>query len=434
MAAWVKTPAAFFIEGHLKLQLAKLLSLSIAWPMLLSAQTARKSHIDDLIAGARAKVEKSPERAESFVDLANALARRARERSDPAFDREAEDAVGKALRLHPGDFEARKVRVIVRLHQHRFADALEEAQALNKEIPDDNIMYGLVADAQIGLGNYKEAEASAQRMIDMRQVNAPGLQRGAKLRELIGYPDGAIDWWGSALRLTSATDEEERAYIMVQMARLHRQTGKQDLAARDAQQALELVPNYPAGLTELALDRLAEKTQEKAAEAVELLRRRLAASPDLDSGYWLAEALARAHAPDASATAADFEKQALARARESGEASPLVIVYEAEHGNAAEAVRLAAQTAARRHDIETLESYAWALFIAKDFTNARKEIDMALVPGVRNAMFFYHAGMIAMKTNDFDGARKFFKQSLEIDAGSPYTTKVIEQLSILDHK
>jgi tetratricopeptide (TPR) repeat protein len=407
--------AAFFVEEFMRL-----LGLTIACAMVLSA----RSHIDDLVAGARAKVEKSPERAESYVDLANALARRGREKSDPAFDGEAEGAVGKALHLHPGDFEARKVRVIVRLHQRRFADALEEAQALNKEIPDDNMMYGLVADAQLGLGNYKEAEAASQRMVDMRQVNAPGLERGAKIREAIGYTDGAIDWWGSALRLTSATDEEERAWILVQMARLNRQSGKQDLAVRNAQQALELVPGYPAGLTELALDRLG---QEKPGEAVELLRKRLAEAADVESMYWLAEALGRTHAPEAAAAGADFEKAA--RAAGGG---ALLILYEAEHGKAGEAVRLGAQWAARAHDVDTLDALAWARYMAGDYAGARVEMDRALAPGIRNAMFFYHAGSIAMKGNDLAAARRFFKQSLEVDAGSFYAPQAMRLFSGLE--
>lgn len=408
----------------------KFLALTIAAALALCAQTPpRKSHIDDLIAGARLKVEKSPERAESYVDLANALARRAREKSDPAFDREAEDAVLKALRLHPGDFEARKVRVIVRLHQQRFADALEEAQALNKETPDDNLMYGLITDAQLGLGNYKEAEASAQRMIDMRQVNAPGLERGAKLREAIGYPDGAIDWWGSALRLTSATDEEERAYVLVQVARLHRHSGKPDLAARHAEQALTLVPDYPAALTELALARLAQK---KPGEAADLLKKRLAASPDSDSMYWLAEASARAHVPDASAIAASYEKLATMQAVKDGQASPLLLLYLCEHGKVSDAVHRAGQTAARRHDADTLDAYAWALYSAGDFPAAAKQISMALAPGIRNALFFYHAGMIAIKNNDLAAARKFLKQSLETETTSVYMPKLTQILSTLD--
>ncbi|MCU1260201.1 MAG: hypothetical protein JWO80_3086, partial [Bryobacterales bacterium] len=85
------------------------LAVSLLGVMVLPAQEqpARKSHIDDLVAGARAKVAKAPERAESYVELANALLRRAREKSDPAFDREAEDALNKALHLQAGNFEAR---------------------------------------------------------------------------------------------------------------------------------------------------------------------------------------------------------------------------------------------------------------------------------------------------------------------------------------
>ncbi len=389
-------------------------------PLAAAQETASRSHLDDLLAGARAKVQKSPQAADSWVDLANALARRAREKSDPALDSQAEDAINHALRIEPGNFEARKVRVIVRLHQHRFADALEEAQTLNKQIPDENILYGLISDAQFALGNYKEAEASAQRMIDMRQVNAPGLQRGSNIREIIGYTDGAIDWWNSSLRLTTASDQEERAYISVQIARLNRSIGKPGEAARFAEQALGLRPDYPRGLTELALDRLAE---EKPAEAAELLRKRLRLSEDLDSRYWLAEALRQAGKPEEAAAAhAEFAKRA------QGD-SAVEILDRAEHGQAAEAVRLGAEALKKRHDVFTHDAEAWALYLAGDYQAAQKEMELALAPGIRNASFFFHAGMIAKKNNNAAQAAKFLRKSLEVNAGSAEAPAVMRELS-----
>ncbi len=404
------------------------LFLSAACAALLYSQTppAAPSHIDTLLGSARAKAAQNPPRPEYFNDLANALVRRAREKDDPAYLAQAEEAVNRSLRLAPANFEARKARVLIRLQQERYADALEEAQALNKEIPDDNIIYGLVCDAQLALGNYKEAEASAQRMIDLRQVSSPGLQRGAAIRESIGYVEGALDWWGSALRITSATDEEERAFILTQIARVNRTSGKPEVAARYAQEALALVPAYPRALTELALDRMAD---DKPAESVALLKQRLALSQDLASLYWLAQALQATGSPEAGAALARFQKQAIAAAASPKNANAILIVYEAEHGDHALALRLAKEAAGRRHDFATLDAYAWALYGTDAYADAGKQAELALAPGIRDARLYFHAGMIARKNGDASAASKLLRKSLEINAGSPEAQRAMQELA-----
>src|SRR5258707_2085956 len=133
-------------------------------------------------------------------------------------------------------------------------------------------MYGFITEAQNALGNYSESEKAVQRMLDLRSVNGPGFERGAIMREILGYPDAAIDWWNQALQLSSDRDTEERAYIHSQIARVFREQGKYDAAALHAQQGIALCPNYPGAMVELAMIRL-EHNQSK--DAVELLRARL---------------------------------------------------------------------------------------------------------------------------------------------------------------
>ena len=77
------------------------------------------------------------------------------------------------------------------LGQHRFAAALDLATALNRRVPDDLMVYGLLTDANIELGRYYEAaEKSAQWMLDLRPGNIPALTRAAYLRELFGDVEG----------------------------------------------------------------------------------------------------------------------------------------------------------------------------------------------------------------------------------------------------
>jgi tetratricopeptide (TPR) repeat protein len=373
------------------------------------------SFLDQSIHSARERIAREPKHPDGYNDLALALARKERETGDPEFLQQADDAVASSLRIQPANFEGRKARVAIRLRQHRYEDALEEALALNQQTPDDNALYGFISEAQIALGNYKEAEAAVQRMIDLRPVNGPGMERGAVIRELIGYPEAALDWWNSALHLMADRDSEARAFILTQMARIHRETGKYEAAGGYAQQALTLVPGYPPGLEELARILI---DQDKGSEAAPLLRRRLKAGPSVAALYWLARA------EDSAMAGAEFEKAA-----SGAEGSALLIRYLTEHGRAAQAVEAGRAAAKRHHDLFTLDAYAWALFQSGKPVEAKEQMARALAPGMRDAELFYHAGAIAKAAGDAAAAVKYFKHSLEINASSPVSGRVIQELA-----
>ncbi|MDQ6665043.1 MAG: tetratricopeptide repeat protein, partial [Acidobacteriota bacterium] len=351
----------------------------------MSGDTARKSacatwllaftlqaspFVERRIASARELIQKNKNDSRGYNDLAMALAKRFRETGDPAYLKQSEEALGKSFRLAPTNFEGRKARVFIRLQERRFADALEEAQALNKQTPDDNTIYGFIADAQIALGNYPEADAATQRMLDMHRVNAPALQRGAELREVYGDFDGAREWWNSALRLTSASDTEERAWIATHLALVDLHAGKPDGADTILEEALKREPDYPEAIEALARVRM---VQNRAADAVELLRKR-------GNSYLLAQALEKSGHPDEAK-----RMYALLDNRD------LIRYYSNEGGNPKEAVRLARLEVQKRHDIFTLDALAWALYRNGETEEARQRIGEALAVGTKDPGILAHA-------------------------------------------
>ncbi len=353
----------------------------------LSAQT-----LDERVASARAVIAKEPAKAQGYNELAVALARKCRETANLDFCKQGEDAVNQSLKISPDNFDAQHARVPLRLLEHRYAEALEEARRLNKKIPDDNPLYGYMTDAELALGDYPEAEKSAQWMIDMRQVNAPGLQRGARVRELIGYTDGALEWWGSALRLTSGSDNEERAWILTRMGQLNSTIGKYEPAEKQLQQALEIEPDYPYALEQLAAVR---EAQGKAAEAVELLQRRLTLGPDLSVQYALAVAIEKSGDSAKAATAFEnFRKAAVEAETKPENANRELILYLADHEHAKEAADLAQRELARRKDIGTLDAAAWAMYRNGSAAEAKKLSDRALATGTKDLEIVKHGDAI----------------------------------------
>ena len=57
------------------------------------------------------------------------------------------------------------------------------------------MVYGLLTDANVELGKYKDAETSAQWMLNLRGANVPSLTRAAYLRELFGDTEGPWNSW-----------------------------------------------------------------------------------------------------------------------------------------------------------------------------------------------------------------------------------------------
>lgn len=328
----------------------------------------------------------------------------------------AEDEVQQALKLAPADREARKLEVRILLARHRFAEALERARTINRSMPDDLEGWALVSDAALGLGDYTEAEHSAQWMLTLRSTNVGGLERGARLRELFGDNDGAREFWESAMRLSLA-DTEQRAWLATQMASLIRRTGHAGRSEALLQQVMQAFPGYQPAVAEMARVQMQEHKYD---EALALLRERYKTTPRPDVQFELAQALRTAgHESEAQAAYREFERAARAAIYAPYNFNHELVLYYTDRAvNPAEALRIAQIEIARRQDVETLDAYAWALAAAGDTGAAQKQIDRALAVGLRDATFFYHAGVIATKCKDASAATRFFGDSLAVSAES----------------
>ena len=394
------------------------LTVSVAFCQTVPPQSAFNTY---LIQSAEAKIKKSPAIAEGYSDLAFALSRRARETEDPIYWKQAEQAIATALKWDPTNFDARKTRVIVRIQQGRFADALEEAVALNKKTPDDNLMYGLLADIALAQGRYSDAEALAQRMMDLRQVNGPGLERAAQVREIIGFPDGAQEFWVSALRLASTADLEERAYLLTQIAGLSRRLGKLEEATHHVSDALALEPDYPAALVEQARIALNRK---KPDEALASVVKRLQENENVAAHYWKFKAL-QALGRNEEAKA---EGELFASRSRTAKQDDLLIRYLTSQGSAAEAVEIGRKLAEKGTNAETREAYAMALLATNRPKDASEQMDTILANGVKDPSYFLDASSIRKALHDADGAKAYLKKCIEVNATSAYANQAFAEL------
>lgn len=342
---------------------------------------------------ARQKIAGAPKNYQAYNDLAMALTQRARETADPTFYLQAEEAVTASLAIAPDNFEALKVRAWALLGQHRFAAALDAATALNRKVPDDLMVYGMLTDANIELGRYDDAETSAQWMLDLRPGNIPGLTRAAYLRELFGDIEGAIELMRSAVNRMPFQETEDRAWVMTQIGHLELVRKNHDAAEQALMQALALFPDYHYALGGLADVRTAQRRHRDAAA---LQQQRYAAAPHPENLFELAEAQARAGmAADAAKSYAAFEAGARAEMMKDDNANRELIAYYAGAGKKPKAaLALAEQEIARRGDVYTRDAYAWALYKNGRRADARREMATVLAVGVQHPRVLEHAAII----------------------------------------
>jgi tetratricopeptide (TPR) repeat protein len=368
--------------------------------------SATGSPAERRIASARAAIDLHPKRVDGWNQLALGLSQRARETGNPAYYAEGWAATERALAIEPSHLEAQKLQAWILLGQHEFPRAVEIAETINKQWPDDVLTYGFLVDGYTELGRYAEAEKAAQWMLDIRPGNVPALTRAAHLRELFGDHEGAVELMDTSYRRTADAEVEDRAWILTQIAHLSLLTCRTDAAERLLTEALGTFPDY-----HYALGRMADvKTQQgRFAEAVTWREKHVAAAPHPENRFELGVALERAGLPaKAQAEFAAFENAAVAESKDWDSANVELIYYYADHAaRPADALALARREAARRQDVRTLEALAWAFHRSGQSTTARETMDKVLAVGVLQPATFAHAAAIAEAQGDLTRAREW---------------------------
>lgn len=390
---------------------------------------AKLSPAEQSMAQAERLIEKNPKNYEAYNALALAQSRRARETSDVKFYADGEQSLQKSYAISPDNFDGKRIEVWLLLGKHEFAAARDEALKLNKKMPDDIMVYGFLTDANAELGNYDEAEKSAQLMLNLRPGNSPGVTRAAYLRELFGDVDGALELMNMALQSTSPGEKEDAAWILTQMAHLELSVGRMADAELHLQQALARFPGYHYALGNLAKVRIAEKRYD---EAVPLLDQRYQAAPHAENLYDLAEALQMAgRTEEATKAFAGFEQKSLLESDRGDNSNRELIFYYADDAHQpVKALEVARKEFARRHDVYTLDAYAWALHVNGEDQKARRQIEAALRVGIRDARLIRHAGEIALATGDRPAAQKYLRQAADLNAiDSDLARAALAQLS-----
>jgi tetratricopeptide (TPR) repeat protein len=341
--------------------------------------------LERTIARERNELRRNAVNPRAAVSLADALLRQARVSGNAGLALEAEQALIRVLHDEPLEYDAQRMLGAVYLSQHRFREAIVQAERTRDQRPRDDWNYGVIGDGHLELGEYEQAFAAFQAMMNLRPT-AGSYARAAYALELQGKLDAALQAMQLATDATPPGDLEGLAWHHAQVGDLQRQLGHCREAAFEFAWADHVFPGHPfaalgmARMKEAAGDRagaardyegiMARTPTPDIAERLGDLYRSLGRPGDAERLYVLAESGWRVDTP---------QPARLAR-------------FLAEHDRGVvEAVRLAETAAASRHDIFTDDALAWAYFKAGRVRDAATAIHRALRTGTRDDTIRTHA-------------------------------------------
>jgi tetratricopeptide (TPR) repeat protein len=353
------------------------------------APTTSREHLQRTIDTMRSRLRQHPLDATAAVSLADALLRQARVSGNAGLAAVAEEALLRVLKDEPLEYDARRMLAAVYLSEHRFHEAIREATRTRDQRPTDDWNDGVLGDGHLELGEYDDAFAAFQRMLDARPT-AGAYARAAYAFELRGRLDAALDAMRLSTDATPPSDPESLAWHHAQIGDLYRQLDKLDAADFEYRWAERSFPGHPFAQIGMAKVKEARGDLPGAIAAYEALMSRTP-SPDVAAKLGdLYAALGRSQAAS--------QQYALAEAGWRFDApQPIFLArFLADHDRKIdEAVRIAERAAAERHDIFTEDALAWCYFKAGRLAAAEAAMKQARRTGTRDRSILAHAAAIA---------------------------------------
>ena len=374
--------------------------------------SAQNRSVDGSIHFYQEALKRNPRDGRTYYRLGDAYIQKARESGDPTYFNLAEQALRKSLELAPRNSGALRHLAYVLYFRHEFDEAASHAQKAIALAPLDSNAYGILGDAYLETGRYRQAEQTYQQMIGLRQ-DLYTYSRLSGLKNIRGDIGGAIADLENAVAEGKGNGRpgEGVAWVQWQLGDEHFAAGHLGDAKTQYLNALETYPNYYRALAGLAQVSVAEKRYE---EAIELYKRAIAVIPQPDYIAALADVYKKiGRGEEAERQYALVETIGYLSALNKVLYNRELAYFYADHDmKLAEALNLAQQELAVRKDIYGYDVLAWALYKNGSFEEARNAMDQALVQGTKDARLFFHAGMIYYRLGETAKAKEFLARAL----------------------
>jgi tetratricopeptide (TPR) repeat protein len=364
------------------------------------------------VRGLEQRVAKNRDDGDALTLLALAYQQRARETGDPAYYRLSGAALARASAAGGRPELVFQARASLANTRHRFRDGLALAHRALRLDRLNGSAYGALGDAELNLGRYRAAFAAYDRMAEL----SPGIAsytRVANARELLGRRDAAVE----ALRLALQADStvpEQVAWALVQLGNVELGRGRLAPAATAYRRALRQLPGYvhaEAGIARV------EAARGSYARAAARLRDVVARLP-IPAYVILLGDILHVSGHEAAARREYGLVRVIERLFEAnGVRTELqTAVFDLDHGRNP-GVALARARAAFRSapGVYADDAVAWGLFRLDRCREAKAHSIRSLRLGTRDALLFFHRGMIERCLGDRASARAWFSRALALN-------------------
>jgi tetratricopeptide (TPR) repeat protein len=366
------------------------------------------------IAFYRRRLQRDSLSARDEGELARLLLQRGRLLASEPDLREAERHARRSLRLRTAHNGATaQVLAGALMARHAFAEAREVAEGMVAADSSSRSARAMLGEIELELGDYAAARRTFGTLLTVRTdfVVAP---RFARWEELNGQPEAAEALFRGALAQAESrhgTPPSQLAWFHWRLGDLALRNGRADEANAELSKGLEVVPDDPRLLGTMA--RLSA-ARHRWREAIDEGERALARVVDPATLGLLSQVYA---AVGDSARSADARNaMAVAVLNQPGPFHRGWSLLLLEQGREVPEVlaRARAELATRR-DVYGWDLLAWSLYRSGRAPEAVPATDHALALGTRDAMLWYHAGMIRLAAGDSAGGRNALRTALRIN-------------------
>lgn len=372
-------------------------------------QTVPVENADSEIAEILKYIEKMPDSASGYNQLAAVYIKKARQTGDFALNAKAETAVDKALQIDAADVSARKLKASLHLTFHRFSEALELGEKLRREFPNDAFVYGVLTDANVELGNYEKAVEAAQKMVDLRP-NTASYARAAHLRSLYGDADGAIEMYKLAARTADPQDKEAQSWCLVQLGDVYWKNGRYAEAEKVYDEALANFPQFYLALAGKGRARAAQGDYETAIKFLNDANNRV---PNVETAILLGDIYTKLGSGEKAKEQYDLVEIIEQKIGINNDQKRLALLWADHDLKLDDALAITKREYEMRKDIYTADALAWTLYKKGQLTDAKNIISAALNLKSGDARILFHAGMIEKDLGNQTEAKRLLEAALK---------------------
>ena len=321
------------------------------------------------------------------------------------------------------------VMIMARLAQakHNFPKAIKLAEKILASSPDSEDALSILVTANLAKGDVDAASQAADALVhQIPTLGSLTLQASVQLAR--GEDEAALETFQAALAAEEPGEASASAKVRTLLGHFYMDRGKHDLAKQLYQEALQIFPDYPLALLNLAELELKEGKYQAAKNYYSQISdtafnhealQGLAAIAYLQNNPQEAEKLwhQAEHSLQGHPHSSDVGHHGHHHANEFAHHRDLarLLLARGNSQDVPKALALMEQELEIRRDAETLDTLAWALSRLGRYGKAQEAIEEALDQGVRDAKLFYRAATIEQQLGNKSQAQEYFQLAQKTD-------------------